>query len=520
MQPIGQIIAVTLIASLAGMESVLDEWQWHRPLLVCTLIGIALGSLHTGLLIGGELELLALGWMNIGAAQSPDTALAGVFATLLAVRAGHDTSSAIALSIPIAMAGNLSTVLVRSLVIPIHHVADRITQKSPSHYFLLLHIGALLFQAMRVAVPAFLFEVFLNKAIILDIFHSIPNVVQQGFTVASGFVVVVGYAMVIRSLRARELTPYLLLGFLLAAISSTTLVTVGVIAGCLAWLHVRLWSKHDRRAVDISSLPELQTTPTKKISRPVLWRVFWRSQFHQASWNYERMQGLGYAFTMEPALDDLYQDEQLRCERKRQHLEFFNTQPYVANLVIGMNLALEERLSEGKKSFSSLIQSIKLGMMGPLAGVGDSFFWGTLRPLLGSLGAAMALHGNVMGPIFFFVSWNVIRLGSRWGLLFYGYRFGLKMVNTIATGFLRQINEGAAIVGLFVMGALVAVWTHVNFSVPMIDTIFSQTIPKLPNLLLLFFVLWLLRKGWHSVAIILLLFVIAVCGVFVHVLQP
>ncbi len=520
MQSIGQIVAVMLIASLAGIESVLDEWQWHRPLLVCTLIGIALGSLHTGLFIGGELELLALGWMNIGAAQSPDTALAGVFATLLAVRAGHDVSSAIALSIPLAMAGNLSTVLVRSMTIPVHHMADRITQNSPRSYLLLLHMGSLLLQALRVAIPALLFEVLVKRAVILAIFQSIPLVVQQGFTVASGFVVVVGYAMVIRSLRARELMPYLLLGFLLAANSTTTLVTIGVIACCLAWLHIRLWTKHDTRAVDVSGLPDLQTTSAMKISRPVLWRVFWRSQFHQASWNYERMQGLGYAFTMEPALDVLYKDEQMRCERKQQHLEFFNTQPYVANLVIGMNLALEERLSEGRQSFSRLIQSVKLGMMGPLAGVGDSLYWGTIRPLLGSLGAAMALHGNIMGPVFFFVSWNVIRLGSRWGLLFYGYRFGLKMVNTIATGFLRQINEGAAIVGLFVMGALVAVWTHVNFSLPMIDTILSQTIPKLPNLLLLFFVLWLLRRGWHSVGIILLLFILAVCGVFVHVLQP
>ena len=520
MQALWQVVAVTFIAGLAGVESVLDEWQWHRPLLVCTLIGAVLGAWHTGLLVGGELELLALGWMNIGAAQSPDTALAGVLSTLLAVRAGHDTNSAIALAVPLAIAGNLTTVLVRSLTISVHHVADRLTVSSSPYYITALHLGALVLQALRVAIPALLFEIFVQKSMIIALFHSIPMVVQQGFTVASGFVVVVGYAMVIRSLHARELLPYLLLGFFLAAVSSTTLATIGVIGACLAWLHVRIWTRRqDLKQEAVAGLQDA-LEPSLSLPRTVLWRMFWRSQFHQASWNYERMQGMGYLYTMEPALDYLYTDAGIRCDRKRQHLEFFNTQPYVANLVIGMNLALEERLSAGQSAFARLVQSVKLGMMGPLAGVGDSLFWGTIRPLLGSLGATLALRGNIMGPLLFFVSWNVIRLITRWGLLFYGYQFGLKMVHAIATGFLRQLNEGAAIVGLFVMGALVAVWAHVNFSAPVVERIFSQTIPKLPNLLLLFFVLWLLRKGWGSVWVIMLLFVMAVFGVWVHVLQP
>jgi mannose/fructose/sorbose-specific phosphotransferase system IID component len=517
---IGTIIIITAIAALAGIESVLDEWQWHRPILVCTLIGLVLGSLHTGLIVGGELELLALGWMNIGAAQSPDTALAGVLSTLLAIRAGHDVSSAIAIAVPIAIAGNLTTVFVRSLTISIHHVADRMALTSSRHYLLYLHFGALSLQALRVAIPALIFQLFVSQSMILNFLHAIPPVLNGGFTAASGFIVVVGYAMVIRSLHARELTPYLILGFLLADISSSTLLAIGLIGGSIAYLHVRFFRKASEAVLtnDVKDDTSI-TVPFSRLTKKVFWRIFWRSQFFQASWNYERMQGMGYAYAVEPALDLLYTKEESRI-RKQEHLEFFNSQPYIANLVVGMNLAVEEKASLEEESARRLVSSIKLGMMGPLAGVGDSLFWGTLRPLIASLAATMALSGNVFGPVVFFVSWNVLRLVARYGFLYYGYRFGLTLVQRIRQGIIRQFTEGASILGLFVMGALVARWAHVAFAPSAIASFFTQLLPNLQNLVLLYLVLFLLRRRFHSVSIIFLLFVVACIGVALHVIIP
>ena len=83
-----QIVLVFIVACIAGMESVLDEFQFHRPLVACTLIGAVLGDMKTGIIIGGTLEMIALGWMNIGAAVAPDAALASIISTVLVI-AGH-----------------------------------------------------------------------------------------------------------------------------------------------------------------------------------------------------------------------------------------------------------------------------------------------------------------------------------------------------------------------------------------------------------------------------------------------
>ncbi|MBU5889420.1 PTS mannose/fructose/sorbose transporter family subunit IID, partial [Vibrio cholerae O1] len=97
-----------------------------------------------------------------------------------------------------------------------------------------------------------------------------------------------------------------------------------------------------------------------------------------------------------------------------RHLEFFNTHPYVAAPVMGVTLALEEERANGVEIDDAAIQGVKIGMMGPLAGIGDPVFWFTVRPILGSLGASLALTGNILGPLLFFVAWNLIRMSFLW----------------------------------------------------------------------------------------------------------
>lgn len=280
-----------------------------------------------------------------------------------------------------------------------------------------------------------------------------------------------------------------------------------------------------------------------------------RSTFLQGSWNYERMQNGGWAFSIIPAIKKLYKTEEERSEALKRHLEFFNTHPYVASPVIGVTLALEEERANGAEVDDAAIQGVKVGMMGPLAGVGDPVFWFTVRPILGALGASLAMTGNILGPILFFVLWNVIRWGFMWYTQEFGYKAGAKITEDLSGGLLQKVTKGASILGMFILGSLVQRWVSISFQ-PVVSKVqlsdgayidwsklpegakgvqqaFEQyasglslsatkvttlqnnldsLIPGLVPLLLTLFCMWLLKKNVSPIIIIIALFLVGIGG--------
>lgn len=198
-----------------------------------------------------------------------------------------------------------------------------------------------------------------------------------------------------------------------------------------------------------------------------------RHQFLQGSWNYERMQNGGWAFSMIPAIKKLYTNKEDQIAALKRHLEFYNTHPYVSAPVMGVTLALEEGRANGEPIDDVAIQGVKVGMMGPLAGVGDPVFWFTVRPILGALGASLALGGSILGPILFFVLWNVIRLVFLWYTQEFGYKAGASISSDLSGGMLGKVTEGASILGMFIIGALVQRWVSISFT-PVVSTIPQQ----------------------------------------------
>ena len=198
-----------------------------------------------------------------------------------------------------------------------------------------------------------------------------------------------------------------------------------------------------------------------------------RHQYLQGSWNYERMQNGGWAFSMIPAIKKLYPKKEDQIAALKRHLEFYNTHPYVSAPVIGVTLALEEGRANGEPIDDVAIQGVKVGMMGPLAGVGDPVFWFTVRPILGALGASLALGGSILGPILFFVLWNAIRLAFLWNTQEFGYKAGSSISSDLSGGMLGKVTEGASILGMFIIGALVERWVSISFT-PIVSNIPQQ----------------------------------------------
>ena len=198
--------------------------------------------------------------------------------------------------------------------------------------------------------------------------------------------------------------------------------------------------------------------------------VWWRHQFLQGSWNYERMQNGGWCYSMIPAIKKLYTNKDDQIAALKRHMEFYNTHPYVSSPVIGVTLALEEDRANGAPVDDTAIQGVKVGMMGPLAGVGDPVFWFTARPLLGALGASLAMGGSILGPILFFVVWNIMRLAFMWYTQEFGYKLGTSITKDLSGGLMGKITEGASILGMFVIGGLVQRWVSISFA-PVVSTV-------------------------------------------------
>ena len=286
-------------------------------------------------------------------------------------------------------------------------------------------------------------------------------------------------------------------------------------------------------------------------------KVWWRSTFLQGSWNYERMQNLGWAYALIPAIKKLYTSKEDRAAALERHLEFFNTHPYVAAPIIGVTLALEEEKANGAEIDNTAIQGVKIGMMGPLAGIGDPVFWFTVRPILGALGASLAQAGNIAGPLIFFIGWNLIRMAFLWYTQELGYKAGSEITKDMSGGILKDITKGASILGMFILAVLVERWVSIVFTVNLpgkvlskgayiewpkgnvsgdqlktilgqvndklsfdkiqVDTLQKQLdslIPGLMGLLLTFACMWLLKKKVSPITIIIGLFVVGIVASF------
>ena len=210
-----------------------------------------------------------------------------------------------------------------------------------------------------------------------------------------------------------------------------------------------------------------------KLTKADRFKMFLRSYFLLSSFNYERMQNGGWCYSMIPAIKKLYPNKEDRVAALKRHLEFFNTHPYVASPVVGVTLALEEERANGAEIDDAAISGVKIGMMGPLAGAGDPLFWFTLRPIMLSLGASLAVSGNVAGPFVFFILWNIMAAAVKWYTQEFGYRAGTAITDDLSGGLLQKVTRGASMMGMFVIGSLIQRWVSITFT-PVVSTVKQQ----------------------------------------------
>lgn len=254
-----QIVLIIIVAFLAGVEGILDEFQFHQPLIACTLIGLIMGgdNMTACIMLGGQLQMIALGWANVGAAVAPDAALAAVASAIILVKGGQGTAgvgTAIAVAVPLAVAGLFLTMLVRTLSIPVVHIMDDAAAKGNIGKLEAWQIIAICMQGVRIAIPAACL-LFIPTELVQNFLNSMPAWLTDGMSIGGGMVVAVGYAMVINMMANREVWPFFALGFAIAAISQLTLIALGVIAVAFALIYLTLSENKGTGGAGVSGDP-------------------------------------------------------------------------------------------------------------------------------------------------------------------------------------------------------------------------------------------------------------------------
>lgn len=264
-------------------------------------------------------------------------------------------------------------------------------------------------------------------------------------------------------------------------------------------------------------------TKGKKLTKKDLLAVFWNSLALEYSWNYERQQNMGYCNTMMPVINKLYKgDKEKHRAAMERHMEFFNTTPYISTAIIGITAAMEESNSENEDFDTSAISSVKASMMSPLAGIGDSLFWGTLRVIATGVGTSLALQGNILGAILFLLIFNIPAFAARYICLMKGYEFGTRFLDRLeGSGLMPKLTYGASVLGLIVIGAMIPGMVNISIasslgageSAVAIQTgIIDQIMPSLLPLLLTGGIYGLLKKKVKVTWILLGLMALGIVG--------
>ncbi|MDH5160882.1 PTS system mannose/fructose/sorbose family transporter subunit IID [Heyndrickxia oleronia] len=267
-------------------------------------------------------------------------------------------------------------------------------------------------------------------------------------------------------------------------------------------------------------------TDSPELTKKDLRRLFWRSFQMEFSWNYERQMNLAYTYAMIPILKKLYKKKEDLSNALMRHLEFFNTTPHIVTMMLGVSAAMEEQNAKDKNFDPSTINNVKASLMGPLAGLGDSFFWGTLRLIATGVGTSLSLQGSILGPILFLLIFNIPHLIVRYLLTGFGYKMGTGFLQRLQkSGAMGSLTFGAAVLGLMVIGGMSA--SMISIHVPLkigsgegasgVQDILNNIMPGLLPLCAFGIIYWLLGKEVKATTILLGIAIVGILGAWIGV---
>ena len=476
-------------------------------------------ALAAAVIIGGTLQLAALGLYTYGGASIPDFMSASMIVTYYAIAYGIPTSTAISIAVPITVILIELDVLARTLNIQFIHMADRAVELGRLWDIKWIAWLGLFPWGFSRFIPVFL-GVYFGPVVAHFITTVIPAWANHGFVTVSHVLPVVGLALLLIYLPTRKYFAFALIGYALAAYLHIPVLGIFIILAGLALTYLSLRqevSKAGSTAMDgdfnnSEGDNEMIAKPYTKLTHSdILWTYIKGLLHFQVSWNYERMQALDYLYNITHILDKLYPDPETRKRAYKLHLQFYNTNSKTHYIIQGMDIALEEQRGLDEDA----INSIKTGFMGPLAGISDLFYT-TLDVLILAIATSMVLSGIWWAWIARVLYGAFVLIPIRYFFLKWGYEgfAGVtKFIETLRafTEFLSMVNIGivAALIYLYVPVTVPITITTATHTTVSVGSLINTILPGLIPVLFAVFAYWLYTKKTGVAKVVGIIFVIA-----------
>jgi PTS system mannose-specific IID component len=473
-------------------------------------VGLICGDVQTGLIVGGTMELIFMGAADIGGSVPSNYAVGSALGTYFAIASRLTIEQALAIAIPAALLGSFFELFAKTIGVFFVNAAEKMAEKANiKGIAALTHLGNIA-HALAYALPVFI-AVQIGADMVSSFMAGVPAWLNLGITLAGKTLPALGFALLLSSLATNKLIPFFFIGFVITVYTATGVVGTAILAVLVAIVLMTFRSDNPSSDADNSAASGAPTS--KSVLSPAdVKTLYWRSFAIQSAFSFDRMQAMGFTWAMLPILKREYGNNQTGlADALKRNLAFFNTFPWLSSSPTVLATEMEVKKARGENIDGQAIQGLKSALMGPLAGIGDSMFHGTARPIMGGICASLALTGNVSAPFIFFFTLLALHLVVRWWVMKQSITMGDRMFSVFASSSFRNFMEGAMITGLMSAGALVATW--LNFGTPLsyvkdgatvsLQNMFNGIFPKILPLGLTMLVFFFVRKGVKTTYIML-----------------
>ncbi|MCG4663247.1 PTS system mannose/fructose/sorbose family transporter subunit IID [[Clostridium] innocuum] len=548
------VLSAILVALLATM----GQWWFFGPVTKClvyplttgTLVGLFMGDPMTGMLAGANIQLIYLGWISAGGTMPSNTIVAGIFGTAMTILSGADPTMAVNFAIPFSMFGLLLNQVYMTVNAAWIHQADKLLDKGNLRGVRFMNfVPSFCMALVLYGIPAFLLVVS-GSGWASDLINAVPESVISALQVVGGIMPALGIAMLLNYLGKKKLIPWFFGGFFLTVYSGLGLTAISIFSAIIALVMYlnsntaqkqtetkkvkRLSLNKKAETIEVSQPAEQAAAAmelpeyTKKLPKKTLVKTWLWTTSTEACYNYERLQALGAANLMLTPIRELYDTNEERVKELKKYMVFYNSEVFTVGPIInGIACSMEEAHANGENITEKDINAVRTGLMGPVAGIGDTVMQGILFPILFGIGCSMALDGSYLGPILSFAIFEILIFGCGYFMFMTGYKQGkTSLLKILKNGTIDRIINSFSIVGLMVVGSMAA--TRVTVNTPLaikigegtttIQSVLDSLAPGLIPLGITLLVWWMLKKKINTVWIIIAIFLVGIAGYYSGIL--